>query len=279
MKLHPFDEAMRLEPAGSTQADTWLGSSSQAYWNMVGPFGGTTAATAVQAIMRHRALLGDPIALTVNYACAMAEGRFAVTARPVRTNRSTQHWTVVLTQTDAAGDEGVVMTATAVTAARRETWSANDTPMPALGFSDALPRFRFATSEWTQRYDMRAVRGPIPEVWDGSGQGGEEGSLTRLWVRDDPPRPLDFPALAAMSDVFYPRVWLRRATRVPAGTVSITTYFHADSGQLAQTGAGFLLAQARAQAFRNGFFDQTAQLWSESGLLLATSTQMVYYKG
>ena len=36
--------------------------------------------------------------------------------------------------------------------------------------------------------------------------------------------------------------------------------------------------QARAQAFRNGFFDQTAQLWNESGTLLATSTQMVYYK-
>ena len=278
MKLHPFDQAMRLEPAGSEQPDTWLGNSSPAYWNMVGPFGGTTAATAVQAIMQHPARLGEPIALTVNYACAMAEGPFFVTARPVRTNRSTQHWTVVLTQADASGVEGVAMTATAVTAARRETWSANDTPMPALGFSDELPRFRFATSEWTQRYDMRAVRGTIPEVWDGSGQGGEEGSLTRLWVRDDPPRQLDFPALAAMSDVFYPRVWLRRATQVPAGTVSITTYFHADSGQLAENGEGFLLAQARAQAFRNGFFDQSAQLWSEAGILLATSTQMVYYK-
>ena len=279
MKLHPFDEALRLEPAGSAQPDTWLGTSSPAYWNMVGPFGGTTAATAVQAIMRHPALLGEPIALTVNYACAMAEGAFAVTATPVRTNRSTQHWTVTLTQTDAAGIEGVAMTATAVTAARRETWSANDTPMPVSAFSDALPRFRFATSEWTQRYDMRAVRGPIPEVWDGSSDGGEDGSLTRLWVRDEPPRPLDFPALPAMSDVFYPRVWLRRATRVPAGTVSITTYFHADSGQLAKTGDGFLLAQAKAQAFRNGFFDQTAQLWNEAGVLLATSTQMVYFKG
>jgi hypothetical protein len=39
-----------------------------------------------------------------------------------------------------------------------------------------------------------------------------------------------------------------------------------------------LLGQAKAQAFRNGFFDQTAQLWSEAGVLLATSTQIVYYK-
>ena len=159
---HPFDQAMRLEPAGRAQPDTWLGASSPAYWNMVGPFGGTTAATAVQAIMQHPALLGEPIALTVNYACAMAEGPFSVTARPARTNRSTQHWTVTLSQTDAAGTEGIVMTATAVTAARRETWSTNDTPKPELPFTDTLPRLRFARSEWTQRYDMRAVRCMIP---------------------------------------------------------------------------------------------------------------------
>jgi hypothetical protein len=34
----------------------------------------------------------------------------------------------------------------------------------------------------------------------------------------------------------------------------------------------------RAQAFRNGFFDQTALLWSEGGHLLASSHQVVYYK-
>jgi acyl-CoA thioesterase len=268
---HAFDDALRLEAAGSGRPDTWLGHSSPGYWNMVGPFGGTTAATALRAILLHPALLGEPVALTVNYAAAMAEGPFSVTATPVRTNRSTQHWTVELSQADA---DGVVMTATAVTAARRETWSVNDTPMPAVALADASDRFRFATAAWTNRYDMRPVRGVIPQVWDGSGVD----SLTQLWVRDDPPRPLDFPALAAMADVFYPRVWLRRATRVPAGTVSITSYFHADSRQLAACGDGFLLGQARAQAFRNGFFDQSAQLWSEAGVLLATSTQIVYYK-
>ncbi len=271
---HPFDQAMQLEAVDGEPPGQWRGHSSPAYWNMVGPFGGTTAATAVQAIMRHPALLGEPIALTVNYACAMAEGGFTVSARPVRTNRSTQHWTVTLWQTDASGAEAVVMTATAVTAARRDTWSANDTPMPDIRFDGAVPRMRLSGHEWTQRYDMRPLVGAIPEAWDGSG----DDSLSQLWVRDEPPRPLDFAALAAMSDVFYPRVWLRRATRVPAGTVTITTYFHADSAQLAQTGDGFLLAQARAQAFRHGFFDQTAQLWNTAGLLLATSTQMVYYK-
>ena len=66
---------------------------------------------------------------------------------------------------------------------------------------------------------------------------------------------------------------------MPAGTVSITTYFHANAAELAEVGNGYLLGRASAQQFRNGFFDQTAELWSEaSGALLATSNQIVYYK-
>jgi len=39
-----------------------------------------------------------------------------------------------------------------------------------------------------------------------------------------------------------------------------------------------VLGQADAQAFRNGFFDQSAQIWDREGQLLATSHQTVYYK-
>ena len=65
---------------------------------------------------------------------------------------------------------------------------------------------------------------------------------------------------------------------MPAGTVALTVYFHADAAQLSESGSGYLLGQARAQTFRNGFFDQSSQLWNEAGLLLATTNQIVYYK-
>jgi hypothetical protein len=89
---------------------------------------------------------------------------------------------------------------------------------------------------------------------------------------------LDFAALAATSDISFPRIWARRAKWTPAGTVSMTVYFHADAAQLSEVGAGFVLAQARGQVFRNGFFDQSACLWSESGMALATTHQLVYFK-
>lgn len=272
---HPFDEALRLPAASSDQPHTSTGTTSPAYWNMVGPYGGITAAVLVQAIAQHPARLGDITLLTVNYASGVAAGAFHITATPVRTNRSTQHWVLSLEQAGPDGSPEVVITATAMTALRRETWDQNDMPMPAVPAPSELARRDMTGAmEWLNRYDMRFVQGGIPEDWDGGGTH----SLSQLWVRDEQPRALDFASLAAMSDVFYPRVWLRRASRVPAGTVSMTIYFHASAQQLADNGANFLLAQAQGQAYRHGFFDQTAQLWAQDGTLLVTSHQLVYFK-
>lgn len=278
MSKHLFDQALELQAFGAERPDTWTGTTRPAYWNMVGPFGGVTAATALQAVLQHPALLGEPVSLTVNYAAATAEGAFSVTATAVRTNRSTQHWVVSLSQPDANGDDKAVMTATVMTALRRSTWHLNDMPLPDVPEPQSLARAQLqGAMEWLNRYDMRFVRGGMPTQWDGAGSLSPD-SLTQLWVRDEPVRPFDFLSLTAMSDVFYPRIWLRRPLRVAAGTVSMTIYFHASSAQLAEAGTGYLLAQANAQAFRHGFFDQSAQLWSQAGVLLVTSTQLVYFK-
>ncbi len=273
---HPLDDAVQLTTSSSSAAGQYEGQTHPGYWNMVGPFGGVTAATLLQAILQHPDLLGDPLSLTVNYAGALTAGAFTVQATPVRTNRSTQHWTLSILQADPkSGEQVVTTTATAVTAVRRETWSVGDVPMPDVpppSAQAAMPRGLGV--EWLNRYEMRPITGAIPRQWDGSG----DHSLTQLWMRDAPPRPLDFLALAALADVFFPRVWLRRAHHVPAGTVSITVYFHATAAQLQATGTGYLLGQARGQEFRNGFFDQTVQLWNEAGTMLATSHQIVYYK-
>ncbi|HET8747450.1 MAG TPA: acyl-CoA thioesterase domain-containing protein, partial [Ramlibacter sp.] len=175
---HPFDAAIRLQP----QPDgTWQGRTSAAYANMIGPYGGITAAQCLQSVLGHPERLGEPLALTVNFAAAIADGAFRLRPRAARTNRSTQHWIVEMLQ----GDE-LVATATAVTATRRETWSGHEVHMPEAPRPDDTPRATRRGVEWLNRYEMRFVEGPIPPQWDGSTR---DESLSRLWVRDDPPRP------------------------------------------------------------------------------------------
>jgi acyl-coenzyme A thioesterase PaaI-like protein len=264
---HPFDQAIALAPQGE---GVLHGATSPAYANFIGPYGGITAAQVVNAVLQDPRRIGEPIALTVNYAAALADGAFTAHARPARTNRSTQHWIVELRQ----GDETVI-TATLMTAVRRETWSGHEAQAPEVPRpGDVTPTPRPGV-EWLQRYDMRFFEGFVPHRWEG--QGGAE-SRTRLWVRDEPLRPLDFASLTAMADIFFPRLWLRRATQTPIGTVTMTVYYHADAAQLAQTGTGFLLAQAQGQGFRHGYFDHAGQLWNEAGELLATTHQVVYFK-
>jgi len=273
MKKHPLDQALTLQ---ALDAQRYAGQTSPAYWNMVGPFGGVTAAAVLQAVLLHPQRLGDPLSVTVNYAGALAQGPFEVQIQPVRTNRSTQHWTAAIVQTDEQGQAVLTTTATVITAARRETWSHSDLPMPVVPKPQDVPVMRDERSvAWLEHYELRPISGIIPQVWDGR---MHDHSTSQLWMRDAPPRPLDFCALLALSDIFFPRVWLRRATRVPAGTVSLTTYFHAGAQDLKTAGVGYVLGQARGQEFRNGFFDQSAQLWSEAGTLLCTSHQIVYYK-
>lgn len=267
MTRHAFDEAIALE----MRADgTFTGHTSTAYANMVGPFGGISAAQMVNAVLLHPDRLGEPVSLTINFAAALAPGTFVIAARAARTNRSTQHWIIEVLQNGET-----VLTGTAFTALRRDTWSVDEAPMPTVAPPQQVPHGQGPIPmEWVKQYDMRPIAGAMPTVWDGSG----DASLTQLWVRDNPPRALDFASLTALADVFFPRVFVRRATLVPVGTVTMTVYFHADSAQLQASGSSYLLAQARAQAFRNGYFDHTAQLWNEAGVLLATTHQVVYYK-
>ncbi|MFN0162196.1 MAG: acyl-CoA thioesterase [Burkholderiales bacterium] len=265
---HPFDEAIRLQAQGE---GCWRGHTHEAYGNMVGPFGGTTSATALAAVMQHPARQGEPVALTVNFAGPIPHGPFEVEATAARTNRSTQHWSVQMRQ-----GVDVVATATAVLATRRETWSALEADFPEVPPADSIARSPpLDRVRWTNAFDMRFVQGPLQ--FDAT-IAGQRDSVSLLWVRDEPPRALDFCSLASLCDAFFPRIFVKRSSWAPIGTVSFTVYFHAEAGRLAAVGTRHLLAHARAQQFRNGYFDQSGELWSPDGELLAVTHQLVYFK-
>lgn len=267
---HPFDAGLALVTEGAHIR----GRTTPDYANMVGPFGGITAASFIGAIGAHPDRLGDPVSLTVNYVAPISDGAFDLVLRAVRTNRTNQHWTAELVQATETGPE-IKCTATAVFGIRRDTWSDTEPQPPAAPAPEDVAPFDMSPFvTWTKNYEMRFIEGALP----GEGASDCPDSTTTLWTRDQPARALDYPALTALCDVFYPRVFLRRGQFNPAGTISFTVYFHADAGDLARQGDDYLLATARAQRFAGGFFDQTAQLWGRDGTLLATTHQMVYFK-
>jgi len=261
---HPFDDALELE---TLSPGLYLGRTSAPYNNMVGPFGGLTAATFVRAIERHPDHLGDPVALTINFAGPVTEGEFEISTRAVRTNRSNQHWYLELSQ-----DGAVATTATAVFGTRRETWndaeaSPPSVPAPSEVKAGGFPDF----IAWARNYEMRFTAGALNEEESAD-------STISLWVRDFPSRALDFASLTSMCDIFYPRIFQRRGKYVPAGTISLTIHYFSTTEDLAKQADSYVLAHAHSRRFNRGYFDQSAELWGSDESLLATSHQVVYYK-
>src|SRR5262249_13224515 len=144
---HLFDDATRVT-AGDSR---WQGHTSPDYWAFVGPFGGATAATVLRALIEHPDRAGSPLALTVNYCAPISEGPFDLDVRLVKANRSTQHWSVELSQ----GGGEVATLASAVFAERRTSWEHQVATMPdAKPFQEIRPFPDFAAS-WVRQYDFR----------------------------------------------------------------------------------------------------------------------------
>jgi acyl-CoA thioesterase len=265
---HLFDDATRVS-AGDSR---WQGRTSEEYWAFVGPFGGATAATILRALMEHPQAAGDPLALTVNYCAPIAQGAFDLDVRLVKANRSTQHWSVELTQ--AGGD--VATLATAVFAERRPSWSHQPAAFPqTTPFEATLPYAKVAVP-WVKQYDFRFVEGE-PNMAGGP-RSPAASACSKLWIGDRIPRKIDMLSLMAMSDAFFARIFHARRELVPFGTVSLTTYFHTDADGLAREDITRVLGVADAKVFHKSYGDQSGELWSPQGRVLATTTQIGYFK-
>lgn len=266
---HLFDDATRVT-AGDSR---WQGRTSPDYWAFVGPFGGVTAATILRALLEHPQRAGEPLALTVNYCAPIAEGDFDIDVRLVKANRSTQHWCVELSQD---GREAATL-ATAVFAERRPSWSQQQAKMPDATPFETIKRYPDVAAAWIRQYDFRFIEG-YTELRGGGSKMQPASAFSKLWIGDRVPRRIDAPSLMAMSDAFFARIFHAKGEIVPFGTVSLTTYFHADADDLAREDITRVLGVADARIFHKSYGDQSGELWSPSGRLLATTTQIAYFK-
>lgn len=266
---HPFDEASAVTPGADGRL---TGRTSDDYFAFVGPFGGITAATMLRALVEHPQRAGDPLAFTVNYCAPIARGEFELVTRLVKTNRSTQHWSVELRQ-----DANVAAFATAVFAQRRPTWSHHPSSPPKVPAFERTPVYpHTAAAPWIGQFEFRFAEG---EPRFGAVEFTEPASaLSKLWISNIQPRPIDALSLSAIADAFFARIFHVRGELVPFGTVSMTTYFHADAADFSAENTTAVMGVADANIFHNSYCDQVGELWSPSGRLLATTHQIDYFK-
>ncbi len=273
--MHQLDIATTLKLGAASRL---VGTTSDAYWNFAGPFGGYTAALLMRAVMDDTRRLGPPVAQTVNYCGAITKGAFEIAVTLQRSGKATQHWSLELHQNGA-----VAATASIVCANRRETFAhavgSRPSVPPPEQVAQSAPEERLP---WLSSYDFRFVEGG-PELGLSLEQkaraAGDLGkSRTVLWLKDTPDRPLDYVSLSALSDCFILRLIQMRGTMVPMSTVSMTSYFHAMPNELVEHGTAHLLGIATAKRFQANFHDQSMELWSAGGALLASGTQTVWYK-
>lgn len=169
------------------------------------------------------------------------------------------------------------MTASIILALRRESWRHQPAKPPQLPPPEALRRFPTEKAmSWVRQYEFRFAEGsptPTEAIPD-----PPAGARSLLWLRDATPRPLDFGSLVAMSDAFFGRIFQVVGRIPPFGTVSMTTYFHAASDELAAHGTAPVACVADARVFHRSYGDQTAELYGLGGTLLATATQIAYFK-
>ena len=157
MPSHPLDTATEL--TGPADAPVRTGRTSDAYWTFIGPFGGVSAATALRAVLERPDRAGDPIAITVNFCAPIARGEFAVHTRRARANRSSQHWLVEFRQGES--DEAV-LTASIVTALRRDSWSHQTARAPALPAFETMAAIDNTGSlPWVAQYGFRFAEGAL----------------------------------------------------------------------------------------------------------------------
>jgi hypothetical protein len=264
---HPFDAATALHRVGPGR---YRGYTSEDYWNQIGPWGGVTAATILRSVLDSPDLLGEPVSIIVNFCAPVSIGEFEVSAREVQSSRNTQHWYVEIAQ------EGIVATATIVTGVRRSVWSHQPLVKPFIAPPDTLPVLStVARVAWLRNYEFRFATG-IFHPHDAPSET-PRSAHSNLWIRDIKLRPIDYVSLTALSDAFFFRVALVRRRVARAGTVSMSTFFHAGAAAISAVGADYIHGVANAKKFSGGFSDQQTELWSPAGELLASSYQVAFY--
>ena len=233
-----------------------------------GAFGGLVAALFTRAFAAKAGEDGRPLRTLTCHFCAPAlAGPARIEVEIPRASSAVSHLTARMIQED-----GVVAIATATRARARDVGVAFcDRRMPEAPTFEATPELELGRigPAFAKHFDFRFAYGSAP--FSGSSQASFGG-----WVRHRNPGALDAPLAAAYADAWMPAVVTRFKTFRPCATVTLTYHFFTDfpSGVEVEVGDPVLVT-SRSDVLADGYTEQSNEVWTRSGALVMTGTQLI----
>ena len=259
-----LDASLAIEPAGD---GAWLALADPQQTANSGMFGGWTAALLLKSVLDDPCAQGTTSAITVNYVNRIEPGSALV----LRTQRlgGGKSLTTWRAQVLVEGAADVAATASIVLANRRDSDRFTEPKLPNAVAPETLPMFQ-PPGPFGKGMDIRTVIGVNPF--------NQPTTRSLSWERDLEDRAWDALQIVYFSDVGWPRVWPLGAAARPSSTITMSTYIHATSEELATCGGDYILADMVGTRIDNSTCGSRANLWSRAGALLATTEQLCWFR-
>jgi acyl-CoA thioesterase len=243
--------------------------ASDVYRNPTGmAFGGWVAAIAARAVELHPDCRGPLVSQQMIFMTGVGPGEVSLMVRLLRAGASTQFWRVELSQNGALTNAADIVTST-----RRPTDIDYQVEMPSIKSptdSVSLPSVNPMAPKWVAQYDQRIAKG-IPFAVN-------ESPEAMVWIKEADGRPVDRVSLFSICDTPMPRTFFVTEQFRPGSTVSMATYIYASDEDLAVAGSDYMLLRVTGATVRNSATDGRVELWSQNGILLATSAQIGFFR-
>lgn len=231
-----------------------------------GAYGGVLAA----AMLESMALVVDdarrkPRGLHVNFCAPVPAGVHVVEVRLERMGALVCH----MSARALALGEVIGMATATFGAARVGGLSFDSGPAPAVPPLEAAPVLESpAMPAFCQHFEYRPCLGHLP--WSGAEEAWFGG-----WIRPRVATPLSPGLVVGLLDAFPPAVLARADAPRPAASVELTVRFAAPVPAAAVSPDGRALLDTRSRFCLDGYAEESTDLWSEDGSLLAQCHQVV----
>ena len=257
-----FDRDSQVERAAD---GTYVGRVDKRWWVARGPHGGYLAAIALRAMTD---AVGDPDravrAYTPHFAAAPTEGELTIRPTIERAGRSLSTVSARVEQ----GDRLIALCLGAFSAAR-EAIAFDDAPPPEAAQPDSIDPFPYdapGVPPFVRMFDMRWAIGDAPFT-------GSDRAVVGGWLRMNDPVAADPFVVTAYMDAWAPAILPRATQPLVAPTIDFTVHFRRPPPTGFAEDA-FYLGRFEARYARDGFFEETGELWGPDGELIAQSRQL-----